>query len=55
MRIDSGFPTIQVQIKEKDKKSINFSIEARNITMNELSEELIKAGKDLWRRKNGEI
>ena len=48
-------PTIQVQVKEKGKKSKSFSIMALNLTMDEIYDECVDAVQNRWREKNGKI
>ena len=48
-------PTIQVQVKQKGEKSLNLSVTALNITLEEIFEECKEAIQNRWREKNGKI
>jgi len=52
MIIKNNFPTIQVQLKCTGYTSKSFSIEARNLNIEELYYYLVEAAKDKYKQKN---
>jgi len=52
MMIKNNFPTIQVQLKCTGYTSKSFSIEARNLNIEELYYYLVEAAKDKYKQKN---